>query len=166
MLQQDGNDVLLGLMNVSWRQFIKVRFRSIAIVRSRLSISRYIYLPSPRSFATSSLIQQHGARLGLYRSVKFAVWQTIPQEERYVKSWRLLTPSHTPEPSNSHVQICFEATHNLFLSCQGKESRVRRDELLAIQREAQKRWAEERIFEVNAPAEGGLLCCNRASASS
>ena len=33
-------------------------------------------------------------------------------------------------------------------------SHVRRDELVAIQIEAQRRWAEEKIFEVDAPMEG------------
>ena len=37
---------------------------------------------------------------------------------------------------------------------QGQASTARRDELLRYQKEAQKRWQEDKLFEVNAPAEG------------
>ena len=40
---------------------------------------------------------------------------------------------------------------------QGAHSFARRDLLLSIQADIQKRWADERIFEVNAPAEGPPL---------
>ena len=39
---------------------------------------------------------------------------------------------------------------------QGTQSRARRDELVAIQVEAQRIWAEEKIFEVDAPPAGQL----------
>lgn len=37
---------------------------------------------------------------------------------------------------------------------QGQASTARRDELLRYQKEAQKRWQEDKLFEVDAPAEG------------
>ena len=37
---------------------------------------------------------------------------------------------------------------------QGQANTARRDELLRYQQEAQKRWQQDSVFEVNAPAEG------------
>ena len=42
---------------------------------------------------------------------------------------------------------------------------MRRDELVAIQNEAQRRWAEERLFEVDAPTEGTVAVDNLYMAS-
>ena len=40
---------------------------------------------------------------------------------------------------------------------QGQGSTARRDELLRYQTEAQQHWQSEKLFEVDAPAEGKLL---------
>ena len=50
---------------------------------------------------------------------------------------------------------------------QGQGSTARRDELLRYQVEAQQRWQQDKIFEVDAPAEGACrdvmlhscMCC-------
>ena len=44
--------------------------------------------------------------------------------------------------------------NTILLKLQGQASTARRDELLRYQKEAQKRWQEDKLFEVDAPAEG------------
>ena len=48
--------------------------------------------------------------------------------------------------------------YRLSVCIQEKGGFARRDELVAIQNEAQVRWAEEKLFEVDAPAEGEMCC--------
>ena len=43
---------------------------------------------------------------------------------------------------------------HITLDVQGHPNTARRDELVRYQKEAQKRWQEDRLFEVDAPAEG------------
>ena len=49
-----------------------------------------------------------------------------------------------------------QAAHQLHdsVGVQGQANTARRDELLRYQKEAQKRWQEDKLFEVDAPAEG------------
>ena len=49
-----------------------------------------------------------------------------------------------------------ERTHLLFC-VQGQANTARRDELLRYQKEAQERWQQDKLFEVDAPAEGKIM---------
>ena len=48
---------------------------------------------------------------------------------------------------------------------QGPQNFARRDLLLTIQAESQKRWTDERVFEADAPAEGALHARTSSSAA-
>jgi hypothetical protein len=49
--------------------------------------------------------------------------------------------------------VCLSPSPHTFYLAFLQGSRVRRDTLLKIQQEAQERWAEQKVFEVEAPEE-------------
>ena len=50
--------------------------------------------------------------------------------------------------------LCTRQEQGTPLVVQGQANTARRDELLRYQKEAQDRWQQDKIFEVDAPGEG------------